>query len=38
MIMTLFQIIENQAKSLQSLYGKVEKMTTKINEFGLKMR
>lgn len=38
MIMTLFQIIENQAKSLQSLYGKVEKMTTKINEFGQKMK
>ncbi len=31
MILTLFQIIETQAKSLQSLFSKVEKMTNKIN-------
>lgn len=31
MILTLFQIIDNQSKSLQSLYGKVEKMTQRIN-------
>jgi hypothetical protein len=36
--MTLFQIIESQSKSLQSLYDKVEKMTVKINEFGDKMK